>query len=94
MLNISTIDPSRSQTTERRPESGSFGRKIEFSSSFEKFKSVSSSNSSHNINRPTSFLAADMVRRGSRTSDHSSINLVSFFVFLFLIIDSIFTFFS
>lgn len=56
-----------------RPESG--GRKVEFSSSFEKFKSTSSSS------RPTSFLAAaaaDMVRRGSRTSDQSSINLVSF----------------
>ncbi|KAI7895560.1 autophagy-related protein 13-domain-containing protein [Mucor mucedo] len=80
--------PSRSQTTTRptattttvgmaTAESGSFGRKVEFSSSFEKFKSVSSSNSSSHP-RPASFLAAaDMVRRGSRTSDQSSINLES-----------------
>ncbi|KAG2237806.1 hypothetical protein INT48_002107 [Thamnidium elegans] len=53
---------SRSQTPEKlRPESGSFGRKIEFSSSFEKFKNLSGSRNSY---------APDLARRGSRTSDH------------------------
>ncbi|KAI8094204.1 autophagy-related protein 13-domain-containing protein [Thamnidium elegans] len=60
---------SRSQTPEKlRPESGSFGRKIEFSSSFEKFKNLSGSRNSY---------APDLARRGSRTSDHSSIYLES-----------------
>ncbi|GAA5801879.1 hypothetical protein HPULCUR_007336 [Helicostylum pulchrum] len=64
---------SRSQTPEKvlRPESGSFGRKIEFSSSFEKFKNLSGS-----LNNRTSY-APDLARRGSRTSDHSSIYLES-----------------
>ncbi|GAA5815434.1 hypothetical protein MFLAVUS_008942 [Mucor flavus] len=63
---------SRSQTPEKlRPESGSFGRKIEFSSSFEKFKNLSGS-----LNNRISY-APDLARRGSRTSDHSSIYLES-----------------
>lgn len=53
-------------------DSGSFGRKIEFSSSFDKYKAS-----------PTNRTAADspssnsMTRRWSRTSDHSSINFKS-----------------
>lgn len=74
------LTPSRSQTPERpRPESGSFSRKIEFSSSFEKFKSANSSNNSsnHNISRTSlSHIATpDTVRRRSRTGDHSGTNL-------------------
>lgn len=98
---------SRSNTPERptRPESESYGRKPEFSSSFEKFftkgnthsgssnasASASSSSIHHNMYRVGSsnnVVAAaaaagdtmtgnSMTRRWSRTSDHSSINMVS-----------------
>ncbi|EPB88766.1 hypothetical protein HMPREF1544_04406 [Mucor circinelloides 1006PhL] len=98
---------SRSNTPERptRPESESYGRKPEFSSSFEKFftkgnthsgssnvsASASSSSIYHNMYRVGSsnnVVAAtaaagdtmtgnSMTRRWSRTSDHSSINMVS-----------------
>lgn len=83
---------SRSQTPERQliiqqqrlVESGggsssSFGRKIEFSSSFEKFKSTNSSNTSLNRAASLNMIATPdmMMRRWSRTSDHSSINLES-----------------
>ncbi|KAI9364804.1 autophagy-related protein 13-domain-containing protein [Pilaira anomala] len=69
--------PSRSQTPEKRQqqqqqqpvESGSLSRKIEFSSSFERFKHL---NSSDRFIPPP-----DMMRRGSRTSDHSSIYMES-----------------
>jgi hypothetical protein len=50
-------------------QSGSFGRKIEFSSSFDKYKS-SPTNRTALGDSPSS---ASMMRRWSRTSDHSSI---------------------
>ncbi|EPB89041.1 hypothetical protein HMPREF1544_04164 [Mucor circinelloides 1006PhL] len=63
----STVSSDRS----RPVDSGSFGRKIEFSSSFDKYKS-SPTNRTATGDSPSS---ASMMRRWSRASDHSSINI-------------------
>jgi hypothetical protein len=87
---IDVTTSSRSQTPERQIKQESFGRKTEFSSSFEKFYksgSTNSSTSSHiqKTGSSTNVIPADltgisMTRRWSRTSDHSSINMVRYFL--------------
>lgn len=76
----------RSQTPETQIKQESVGRKTEFSSSFEKFYKSGSPNSSasSHIQRtgsstnviPADLTGISMTRRWSRTSDHSSINMV------------------
>lgn len=64
--------PSSSEKSRGGVDSGSFGRKIEFSSSFDKYKASPSSRTA--ADSPSS---NSMTRRWSRTSDHSSINFKS-----------------
>lgn len=64
----STVSSDKS----RPVDSGSFGRKIEFSSSFDKYKSSPTSRTATAADSPSS---ASMMRRWSRASDHSSINI-------------------
>ncbi|CAO3642403.1 unnamed protein product [Mucor fragilis] len=66
----STVSSDRS----RPVDSGSFGRKIEFSSSFDKYKSSPTNRTTTAGDSPSS---ASMMRRWSRASDHSSINIKS-----------------
>lgn len=58
-------------TSGNNQESGSYGKKIEFSSSFDKYKS-SPTNRTTTSDSPSSI---SMMRRWSRASDHSSINI-------------------
>lgn len=64
--NSSPVDKGRPSSSESG--SGSFGRKIEFSSSFDKYKSSSSRGD---------MSGTAMTRRLSRNSDQSSINILS-----------------
>ncbi|KAL0140256.1 autophagy-related protein 13-domain-containing protein [Mucor lusitanicus] len=66
----STVSSDRS----RPVDSGSFGRKIEFSSSFDKYKSSPTNRNTATGDSPSS---TSMMRRWSRASDHSSIHIKS-----------------
>ncbi|KAF7732269.1 autophagy protein 13 [Apophysomyces ossiformis] len=71
ILSGSRLHPSPSEKAKSTgPDSGSFGRKIEFSSSFDKYKDRPSPSRMDSG-------GTSMTRRWSRTSDHSSIHFFS-----------------